>query len=339
MQKVELKEVGLDIGLAFAKHFYKTDYLHYGYWPEGLSVEPANVFEAQENYANLLLKHIPEGVSSVLDVGCGSGKFSEKLLEAGYTVDCVSPSPNLTKHVRERLGDRAEIFECRYEDVKTKKRYDLILCSESFQYLLLEKAMAQTQKFLNDEGYLLICDFFKQDVPGKSPVSGGHKIERFLKYMEDQPFRQITDIDITKETSPSLDIMRDLIQEVILPTWNTVAYYMTSNFPRFSRFLVLFFAKKLHKPTANTFQAVPAANSLPTSKHTVSSSIKKLSKALVSSRFKTIFQLFKHSGAPLRLHDRRHGQPLRNPEVLESHACSADWHKGSGRETHSHPED
>ena len=62
MHKVELKEVGLDIGLAFARHFYKTDYLHYGYWTEALSVDPANVLEAQENYANLLLKHIPDGV-------------------------------------------------------------------------------------------------------------------------------------------------------------------------------------------------------------------------------------------------------------------------------------
>jgi len=147
MHKVELKEVGLDIGLAFARHFYKTDYLHYGYWPEALSVDPANVLEAQENYANLLLKHIPDGVNSILDVGCGSGKFSEKLLDAGYSVDCVSPSPNLTKHVRERLGERVEIFECRYEDLKTKKYYDLILCSESFQYLLLEKAMAQTRNY------------------------------------------------------------------------------------------------------------------------------------------------------------------------------------------------
>ena len=84
MHKVELKEVGLDIGLAFARHFYKTDYLHYGYWPEALSVDPANVLEAQGNYANLLLKHIPDGVNSILDVGCGSGKFSEKLLDAGY---------------------------------------------------------------------------------------------------------------------------------------------------------------------------------------------------------------------------------------------------------------
>ena len=245
MHKVELKEVGLDIGLAFARHFYKTDYLHYGYWPEALSVDPANVLEAQENYANLLLKHIPDGVNSILDVGCGSGKFSEKLLDAGYTVDCVSPSPNLTKHVRERLGERVEIFECRYEDLKTKKSYDLILCSESFQYLLLEKALAQTHELLNQKGHLLICDFFKRDVEGKSPVSGGHKIDRFLKYMQAQPFRQITDIDITKETSPSLDIMRDLIQEVIAPTWNILAYYMTSNYPRFSKLFSFAFRKKI----------------------------------------------------------------------------------------------
>ena len=77
MGKVELKEIGLDIGLAFSKHFYKTDYLHYGYWPEDLAVEPANVYQAQENYANYLLKNFPNGVKYILDVGCGSGKFAE----------------------------------------------------------------------------------------------------------------------------------------------------------------------------------------------------------------------------------------------------------------------
>ena len=54
--KVQLKDIGLDIGLAFAKHVYKTDYLHYGIWPEGLKVEPGNVLEAQTNYADLLLE-------------------------------------------------------------------------------------------------------------------------------------------------------------------------------------------------------------------------------------------------------------------------------------------
>ncbi len=245
MHKVELKEIGLDIGLAFAKHFYKTDYLHYGYWTDDMSVEPSNVFKAQENYANFLLEHFPERGVSVLDVGCGSGKFAEKMIDTGFQVDCVSPSPNLTKHVRKRLGERSEIFECHFEELITNKKYDLILCSESFQYLLLEKAIEKTYLLLNKKGHLLICDFFKRNVSGKSPVSGGHKIERFLKYMQSQPFSQIIDIDITKETSPSLDIMRDLIQEVIFPTWNYIAYYMTSNYPRISRLFSFILRKKI----------------------------------------------------------------------------------------------
>ena len=245
MGKVELKEIGLDIGLAFSKHFYKTDYLHYGYWPEDLLVEPSNVFQAQENYANYLLKNIPKGVKSILDVGCGSGKFAEKLIANGFLVDCVSPSSNLNKHVKNLLGNNVQIFETRFEDLLTEKSYDLILCSESFQYLLLEKAISKIKKILNGGGYLLICDFFKRNVPGKSPVSGGHGIIRFFKYMEKQPFEKLVDIDITKEAAPSLDIMRDLIKEVIVPTWDSIVYYMKSNYPRFSKIFSFIFRKKI----------------------------------------------------------------------------------------------
>ena len=98
---------------------------------------------------------------------------------------------------------------------------------------------------LNNQGHLLICDFFKLDVTGKSPVSGGHGITRFFKYMEEQPFVKVLDFDITKETAPSLDIMRDLIQEVILPTWNSIAYYMKQNYPRFSKIFSFVFRKKI----------------------------------------------------------------------------------------------
>ncbi|HIL87722.1 MAG TPA: class I SAM-dependent methyltransferase, partial [Deltaproteobacteria bacterium] len=243
--KVELKEIGLDIGLAVARHFYKTDYLHYGYWTEGLAVEPENVREAQENYAELLLRNIPDGVKRILDVGCGSGKFAERLLEEGYAVDCVSPSPTLTRNARERLGDRAEVFECKFEDLQTDRHYDLILFSESFQYLLLEQALAKSLICLNPGGHLLICDFFKRDVPGKSPVSGGHQINRFLSFMAPQPFTLLKDEDITEETAPSLDIMRDFIQEVVKPTWEAIAYYMASNYPRFSALFSRVFQKKI----------------------------------------------------------------------------------------------
>jgi hypothetical protein len=39
--------------------------------------------------------------------------------------------------------------------------------------------------------------------------------------------------------------MRDLIQEVIAPTWDIVAYYMRSNYPRFSSMFGFVFRKKI----------------------------------------------------------------------------------------------
>ena len=256
-QKVHLRDVGLDIGLGFAKHFYGTDYLHYGLWPESLKVEPSNLLEAQTNYADLLLETIPDGVRSILDVGCGSGKFTELLLDKGFEVEAVSPSPHLSKAVLARLGHRAKLHQCRYEDLQTDSRFDLILFSESFQYLHLDEALRQSITHLNPGGHLLICDFFKRDeAPAgsrpfaedeQSPINGGHEIGHFLQMMESQPFQELKNQDITEQTAPTLDIMRDLLQEVVKPGWQGVAAYMASNHPKFTACFSWFFRKKINK--------------------------------------------------------------------------------------------
>ena len=78
--------------------------------------------------------------------------------------------------------------------------------------------------------------------------------------METQPFLQLKDQDLTKETAPSLDIMRDLIQEVIRPSQNAVAYYMGSNCPKFQLASVTRSGRKSTKPIGNTWVEIPAAN-------------------------------------------------------------------------------
>jgi SAM-dependent methyltransferase len=246
-KKVDFKEIGLDIGLILAKQFFNTEYLHYGYWKDGLSVETSNVYQAQENYANLILSHIPKTTKTILDVGCGAGKFAERLLDSGYTVDCVSPSPNLTRHVRKLLGDRSEIFECGYEELKTDKTYDLILFSESFQYIPLSDSFSQSMRFLNKGGHILVCDFFRRDVEGTSPIGGGHDLKKFYSIIKEYPLKTIQDIDITTETAPSLDIVDDFLHNAIHPIYDLIFYVLDNNYPLVSKFIKRKYQKKLKK--------------------------------------------------------------------------------------------
>ena len=252
--KVDFKEIGLDIGLILAKQIYKTEYLHYGYWTEDLDVNSNNVYQAQKNYAEYIISQIPEGTKSILDVGCGAGKFASELIDLGYKVDCVSPSPNLTKHVRRLVGDRCEIFECGYEELKTDKKYDLVLFSESFQYIPVDKALPQSLQLLNENGHILICDFFSKDVEGTSPIGGGHNLKRYYETVAKFPLIVITDIDITKETAPSLDIVADFLTNAMHPIYDLILYVLDNNYPRMARFLKWKFKKKLEKANYKYFQ-------------------------------------------------------------------------------------
>ena len=71
-KKLDSQEVGLDIGMIFLKFFLDTEYLHYGYWKDGLEPDIQNLRTAQINYTEHLFSHIPEGVKTILDVGSNS---------------------------------------------------------------------------------------------------------------------------------------------------------------------------------------------------------------------------------------------------------------------------
>jgi SAM-dependent methyltransferase len=243
--KLDSREAGLRIGLLLGRHVFKTEDLHYGYWPEDLEVDLRNLPQAQKLHSEFIMSHIPEGVETVLDVGCGVGNFAEKLIGQGYKVDGVSPSTMLAEHARARLGKAFHIFESRYEDLDIEKMYDLILFSESFQYVKLDVALDKVHSMLNPDGHLLICDFFGTGAPGKSALKGGHTLSTFRANLEGRPYEQIKDIDITKETAPNLDLVDELLMQVGRPTWLTILAMLETRHPLIARILKWKFKKKL----------------------------------------------------------------------------------------------
>ena len=57
--------------------------------------------------------------SPVLEVGCGTGKLTEALVERGLSVEAVDPGPNMIAFARSRTGDAARFHVGRFEDVRS----------------------------------------------------------------------------------------------------------------------------------------------------------------------------------------------------------------------------
>jgi SAM-dependent methyltransferase len=241
------REVGLEIGSVCGKYFLKLEHLHYGYWTDGLQVDISGLRIAQNNYTEFLISHIPDGVKTILDVGCGTGGIAKRLLGLGYVVDCVSPSAFFTERGRKLLGDQINIFECLYEEVETAKRYDLILFAESFQYVALEKALKKTFTFLNDGGYMLICDIFRKEIAGKSRQRGGHHLRQFYDLVANYDFEPVEDVDITEHTAPTIEIFEQALSTIGPPVLSSVQRFLSGRYPILSRFLHWKYRKQLAK--------------------------------------------------------------------------------------------
>ena len=245
--------LGLDIAAIAAKYLFKTDDLHYGFWTPDLCPEMHNLKAAQENYAQFLMEHIPAGVHRILDVGAGTGAFAKRLVAAGYSVDCVSPAPYLTQRIRANLGPNATVFECTYEELQTENRYDLILFSESFQYVHMQTALDLVCLQMCPHGFLLISDFFRNDTPDAGPMGGGHPLKDFRTLSAACPLHLLSDEDITAQTAPNLDLTNDFVNQVIAPAKAQIFATFSARNPRIFRFLQWCFRRELARADAKYF--------------------------------------------------------------------------------------
>lgn len=248
---LDFQDIGLRIASIMGQYFLKTEHLHYGYWTADMPVELRNLPKAQENYTDFLKKHIGGNVKTILDVGSGTGHNASLLLEQGYLVDCVSPSDSLSSATRDSLSGRGRLYESTFESLNIDKKYDCILFSESFQYIDLATAFSNMERYLNPGGMVLIADFFRIPADGTSPLSGGHRLEKFRAALAESPFQICGEEDITDFTAPNLQLVDEALQQVAIPSRDLVLDAFRGNYPvsyGIVRFVAnLFFGKKIAK--------------------------------------------------------------------------------------------
>lgn len=241
-----------ELGLVLAQQILDVEDLHYGLWDPDLDVSLGNIALAQQRYTELLLGKIDALLAGhpaprILDVGCGTGHMLQLMVERGYAVDAVNPSAQLNRQVRARLAAMqhtdSTLFESDFESLPLatcQHRYDLLLFSESFQYIPLPEIFEKCPLLLKPGGQVLLCDFFKTDAhcdgaEGDRSFSGGHLLGPFYEHVSAAPFTLLHDEDLTARVSPNIALLDEWLTQRLLPASRSIDQFLLSRYPRLTR--------------------------------------------------------------------------------------------------------
>ncbi len=192
--------VKVSTSLRLMREVLDLEHLHYGLWHDE-PLDLAGLKRAQERYAERLCEWIPEGVKTILDVGCGTGSMALRLRDRGFEVEGLAPDPYLGDVFAERTG--LPFHLARFQDFEPERRYDLLLMSESAQYIWLDSLFPRVCR-VAPGGHLLLADYFVVHDDGSQAARSGHPLARFLELAAANGCELARREDVTAQAAPTL---------------------------------------------------------------------------------------------------------------------------------------
>jgi ubiquinone/menaquinone biosynthesis C-methylase UbiE len=157
------KRLPFSSGVCFGKGaFVKTSLPHDAY--EKIADAYAAITDTKPHnayYERPATQSLVEDVNqrTILDIGCGTGAYSEWLVNKGATVVAVDANEKMLSHARNRLGDRATYHLANMEEplcFLEADAFDGILCALAITYVRDHKALfAEFGRVLRDKGWLI----------------------------------------------------------------------------------------------------------------------------------------------------------------------------------------
>jgi SAM-dependent methyltransferase len=118
-------------------------------------------FDHNDRYHRLLLRQVPEGCRTALDVGCGTGRFARRLARRGIQVDAVDRSAEVIEAAR-AAGGGARYLQADITRMELPAgRYDYIACLASIHHVPFA-TVASLREALAPGGVLAVLGCYRQ---------------------------------------------------------------------------------------------------------------------------------------------------------------------------------
>jgi SAM-dependent methyltransferase len=122
-------------------------------------------FDHNDHYHRLLLRQLPPGCRTALDVGCGTGRFARRLALQGIEVDAVDRSTEVLAAARAAPAPPAGRVRYLLADVTRMRlpagRYDCVACLASLHHLPFATVTA-LREALAPGGVLVVLGCYRQ---------------------------------------------------------------------------------------------------------------------------------------------------------------------------------
>jgi len=232
-----------DLELYLYSKILRNGMLHYGYF-EDIGIQAGEISigmmeRAQERYAELIVDAIPGTEGRVLDAGCGMGGLTRILNSRNIEVEALTPNKNQIEHIK-KTYPAVKTHHCKYESLNANDSFDVIIHSESLQYIDLEEAFRKTGKILKDHGRWIITDYFRLSEQGQN--TSGHLLSNFKDAVSQQGWTIETQRDITENVLPTLKLIWLYAERFLKP----VKHFALEKF-RFKKPWLYFMTSDLHE--------------------------------------------------------------------------------------------
>jgi len=209
--------------LSYYLSLTNSPFLHYGYWePLPLASEELTIQrlrKAQQAYATKLLSFIPPTTQTILDVGCGVGGNASYLLAQGFSVEGLAPDAFQQEQFLQQTQGLAPFHLTTFENFRATHPYDLILLSESSQYIAARDIAQGAAQLLNAGGYLLIADMMRSNAQYTQGIfSNCCLIGELETALTQAGFVPLTREDISAQIVPTIDLCVQNFQRFGLST-------------------------------------------------------------------------------------------------------------------------